>query len=105
MEAGRDIFPDEWLDQISALLKQNDPLEFIEKMRGLYETEAHSANDAESSDEQAVNADSSVDQRRRKLQGIFSDEQLENLTDSQFEELLVFVETNCQAALQLVLKK
>jgi len=43
--------------------------------------------------------------RRDKLNEIFTDDTLEGLTDSQFEELSGFIKTNYLAALQLVGKK
>ena len=108
VEAGRDTFPNDWLDQISALLKQNDPMEFFDKLRSLYDVE-HSAeestnNDASNDyDSQVVSAVASS--RRKKLNEIFTDEALEGLSDDQFEELSGFIKTNYLAALQLVGKK
>ncbi len=128
-----DGWPEDWLDQMSALLKQNDPMEFFERLRGIFERGAdenardntrdntrdnsnyNAGDDGYStdtvSDESSVIAKSGVDssgvahQRRQKLHNIFSDEQLEELNDSQFEELLSFVEINFKSALQLVRNK
>lgn len=110
VEAGRDVFPNDWLDQISALLKQNDPMEFFEKLRSLYEQDvetserAHTASSA-SDEDHAELVDPVVRQRREALAALFTDESLEGLSDSQFEELSGFIKTNYQAALQLVRNK
>lgn len=122
VEEGRELFPEDWLDQMSALLKQNDPMEFFERLRGLYEP----SDTVEPSDISAVNSthdtspakpvaagaakpgatsSSVVRKRRAKLQSLFNDDQLHELSDRQFEELLAFVETNFQSALQLVSRK
>ena len=102
VEAGHDRFPDEWLLQISALLKQNDPLEFIKKLSQLYESET-SAETAESKpDNTTAQTDGVADQRKRRLNSIFSDEQFQDLTDKQFEELSGFVESSYQTGLKLI---
>ena len=103
VEAGHDVFPNAWLDQISALLKQNDPAEFFDKLRNLYDDTEHSVEkpvDNTATDHQA--ASSLASGRREKLNEIFTDESLEGLSDSQFEELSAFIKSNYQAALQLV---
>ena len=137
VEAGRDVFPNDWLDQISALLKQNDPMEFFDKLRSLYETEQreteqreteqrdteqsvggstdYSANEGDSgnfdsniynsNNRKFQSASAVVSNRREKLNEIFTDDTLEGLSDSQFDELSDFIKTNYHAALQLVGRK
>ncbi len=124
-----DDWPEDWLDQMSALLKQNEPMEFFERLRAVFERGAedsardntrdnsnyNAGDDRYTTDtvsgESSVIAEPGVDssgvahQRRQKLQNIFSDEQLKELNDSQFEELLSFVEINFKSALQLVRNK
>ena len=108
VEAGRDVFPKDWLEQISALLKQNDPIEFIDKLRKLYDVEQSAGEPTDNSvndrgGDHGLHAASN--RRRDKLNEIFTDDTLEGLTDSQFEELSGFIKTNYLAALQLVGKK
>lgn len=113
VEAGREVFPNDWLDQISALLKQNDPAEFFDKLRNLYEPDnmhgrkdQHNRDYGESSnDGKPQTAYAVASARREKLNEIFTDETLSSLSDSQFEELSEFIKTNYQAALQLVRNK
>ncbi len=113
VEAGHDVFPNDWLDQISALLKQNDPMGFFDKLRSLYDANNSSEESADSnsrdqfrnkaSDDYDSRVASSVtSSRRAKLNEIFTDETLEDLSDEQFEELSDFIKTNYLAALQLV---
>ena len=114
VEAGREEFPNDWLDQISALLKQNDPMEFFDKLRSLYDVEqsaeespdnVHGANDQEQSHHTSRPVSAVASKRREKLNEIFTDDTLEGLSESQFEELSEFIKTNYHAALQLVGKK
>jgi len=113
VEAGREVFPNDWLDQISALLKQNDPTEFFDKLRNLYEPEhahdheeQHKRNNSDSFNEgKPQSAYAIASARREKLNEIFTDETLSSLSDNQFEELSDFIKTNYLAALQLVRNK
>lgn len=102
VEAGHDRFPDEWLHQISALLTQNDPLEFIKKLSQLYESETSAETADSKPDNTTALADGVADQRKHRLNSIFSDEQFQNLTDKQFEELSGFVESSYQTGLKLI---
>ena len=107
VEAGRDAFPTDWLEQISTLLKQNEPGEFFDKLRSLYDAEPAESDSANSTHHAEASHKTSavVSKRREKLNEIFSDDTLEDLSDSQFEELSGFIKTNYHAALQLVGKK
>jgi len=95
-EAGAEIFPTHWLQQASELLKQSDPNEFLDKLRNCYADDrqthygADKVNDVQSS-------------RQQQLASVFSDsDALEGLTESQFEQLRGFMQSNYQSALKLV---
>lgn len=110
VEAGYETFPKDWLDQISSLLQQQDPLAFFEKLRSLYDldeqrTAATSTAEYDTAANTVSPTASVASVRRQRLAGIFTDESLENLSDSEFEELAGFIETNYQAAIQLVTRK
>lgn len=100
----QDRFQGEWLHQISDLLKKNDPSDFLDKLSQLYAPETSVNNTDGELENTTVKTDVVADQRKRKLDNIFSDEQLQHLTEKQFEVLLGLVETNYRAALNLIRK-
>jgi len=106
VEGGRDVFPREWIHQVSALLKQNDPLEFVASLRSLYDQEYRAANDSADKNSEAgvkvLSENVVVQQRKQKLGDIFTDDQIESLSDEQFEELYNFVAMNYQSAISLI---
>lgn len=97
--------PVEWLDQISDLLKQGKAAEFFDRLKDSYEPATNRSTgqpDAHHKSE-SVNR---LSHRQEKLNGLFSDQEtLDALTDQQFDELLAFVKSNYQSALQLVSNK
>ncbi len=108
-EAGREVFPDEWFDQAVEVLRHRDPLEFFDRLRGLYEPVAATADEQVAIRTQGPvdkQPDQQRDKRRQTLSAIFSDDEtLAQLTDSQFEDLAGFMQSNYQAALELVRNK
>ncbi len=102
-EAGREVFPKDWFDQAVEVLRHRDPLEFFDRLRALYEPGQGSG----SADVQGnIRAQDPAVLRRQKLSAIFSDDEtLAQLSDSQFEDLAGFMQSNYQAALQLVRDK
>ena len=82
------------MDQASDLLRQTNPADFFNKLKTYCEPT------------QRQTAASATSARREKLNGLFTDqESLDALTDQQFEELFEFMQSNYQAALQLVRKR
>jgi len=81
----------EWMDQASDLLRQTNPADFFDKLKTY----------CEPTGEQTKTSATSA--RHEKLNELFSDQEaLGALTDQQFEELFEFMQSNYQAALQLV---
>jgi len=88
----------EWMDQAAELLKQRNPADFFDTLKGYCE----SPGAAQQDDSEQTRLSS----RQEQLNQIFSDRAaLDDLTESQFEELLEFMQSNYKAALQLVGKR
>ncbi len=102
-EAGREVFPQEWFDQAVAVLQHRDPLEFFDKLRKCYEP---ASEEPSACSDKVSGVTDKITARREKLHALFANNQdLADLTDSQFEELASFMQANFDAALQLVSKK
>jgi len=86
------------MDQAAELLKQRNPADFFDTLKGYCE----SPGAAQQDDSEQTRLSS----RQEQLNQIFSDRAaLDDLTESQFEELLEFMQSNYKAALQLVGKR
>ncbi len=107
VEQGLETLPAEWLDQISALLKQQDPQAFTNKLCELYDVDEQDSVKTDSTDKTAT-ADTTpaggllLAKRRYALAELFDGERLEKLSDSEFERLLEFTRSSSDAALRLM---
>jgi len=86
----------EWLQQLGELIKQGDPTDVLEKIRNGFQAPETIKSSKDSS------SDDSIASRRLKLQSIFSEEEIDNLTDEQFHELVGFIKSSYHSALQHV---
>lgn len=103
-EAGREPLPRDWLNQVSALLSDSDPMHFFEKLQKSYETaggvDEGSVHEGAGNDSTTEGSQSA---RVNRFSAIFqNDAELDQLTDAQFERLLGFVENSYHDAKKLV---
>lgn len=113
-ESGREALPLDWLNQVSMLLSNGDPVRFFEKLQRSYvsvnpdhhaDANSHTAAKpaAQYDEAHVVPGGQVVSERVRKFSLIFeSDAGLEQLTQAQFEKLLEFMENSYRDGRKLI---